>query len=465
MTTNGMSGSNGSNGSVLAAGAVADITPGIGLPMGGYGARQGVASGIRNPLLARVMVVSDGTTELAIAVCDLVGVGDEMVAGAREIIEAEAGIPASNVLVGATHTHSGPAGIRGKGSADYIAVTARKIAGAVIEAKARLQPVTLKVGTVEVTTISQNRRDPEGPIETVATILLAAPPDGGPAVATLVNYACHSTVFEHDNLDYSPDFPGAMARFIERELGGTAVYLQGAAGNINPVWMRHDAAEVERVGGILGAAATRTAHELRPLGEGQWCINLNWSEDVPKEAAPGSVLGDVSLASSQAFIDLPRRDFVSQDTLGKEIATLEAERKELLLSAQTAARAVADDEVARRRALTARINQLRIEWLISGRASEMPTSQRLELQAMRFSSDCALISLPGEFFVEIGHRIRDQVGIENLLIGGYSNGMVGYVPTAEAFAEAGYEVGCAQFEPDAADRITALAVSTVRALL
>jgi hypothetical protein len=441
------------SGVVQAAGTTVDITPGLGIAMGGYGARKGVASGIRDALLARVMLLSDGTTELAIAVCDLVGVSEELVAMTREIVEREAGIPSGNVLVGATHTHSGPAAIRGRDAADYLAVTARKIAGAILQAKSALTPVTLKVGTVEVSSISQNRRDPAGPIETVATVLLAAPEGGGPAVATLVNYACHSTVFEHDNLDYSPDFPGAMARFIEREVGGTAVYLQGAAGNINPVWMRHDAAEVERVGGILGAAATRVAHELRPLGEGQWCINLNWSEDIEHPAAPGLVLEDVSLAATQRFLELPRRDFLDQDTLAKEIETLEAERAE------------AGNDVNARREVTARLNQLRIEWLISGRRSEMPAAQPLEIQAFRIARGCALVSLPGEFFVEIGQKIRSDAGIGCLLIGGYSNGMVGYVPTAEAFAHAGYEVGCAQFEPGAADTIADAAVAAVRDLL
>src|SRR5207237_728155 len=142
----------------------------------------------------------------------------------------------------------------------------------------RMQPVTLKYGESQVSTISQNRRHPDGPIETTGKVLLAAPDGGGPAVATLLNYACHATVLEHDNLCYSADFPGAAARTVERAAGGVCVYVQGACGDINPVWMRHDFAEVERVGGILGAAAARTAHELRPLGEGQWGINLSWSE-------------------------------------------------------------------------------------------------------------------------------------------------------------------------------------------
>ena len=441
---------------VKAGAATADITPGVGLAMGGYGARQGVSTGTIDPLLVRTLVLSDGDTELVIAVCDLVGVGPDLVRSARELIEAETGIPAAQVLIAATHTHSGPAGIRSRDAADYVAVTARKIAGSVLQARAALTSVTLKLGTVEVTTISQNRRHPDGPIETTAKILLAAPQGGGPAVATLVNYACHSTVLEADNMEYSPDFPGAMSRFIERELGGTAIYLQGAAGDINPVWMRHDATEVERVGGILGAAATRTAHELRPLGEGQWCINLNWSEETPKEVA-GTVLTDVRFAVDQQILELPRRLFPSQDALAKEIAELEAERE-----------ALAADDLDGRRARTARINELRIEWLIAGMgnevADELLSLRKLEVQTMRLSAEVGLVALPGEFFVEIGHDIEAAAGLPHVLIGGYANGMVGYVPTEAAFAEHGYEVGCAQFEPGAGATIADAAVASLRSL-
>jgi neutral ceramidase len=434
---------------IEAGAAVADITPGLGVPMGGYGARTGVAEDIHDPLMVRAMVLSDGTSKIAVAVCDLVGVTPDLVGQARDIIEAETGIPSTHVLISATHTHSGPGtiriGVEGDGGA-FLAETARKIAGAIRLANRRLTPVTLKVGTVEVTTISQNRRDPEGPIETVATVLLAAPPGNGPAVATLVNYACHSTVLEADNLEFSPDFPGAMARFLERTVGGTAVYLQGAAGDINPAWMSHDFAEVERVGGILGAAAVRTAHELRPLGEEQWVVNLNWSELTAKEAAPGTVLEDVSLGAWTTMLPVERRTLPDKETMGKEIAESEA-----------ALKGFSDEQIEQRHKETARLNALHMESLFARArsAGRMPDPvKEFELQVLRISPQCVIASLPGEFFVETGRAVASAIGLPHVLIAGYANGYVGYVPTAEQFSEGGYEVGCAQFEPDTAERVT-----------
>src|SRR4051794_3740311 len=275
--------------------------------MGGYGARTGVAERTHDPLQARVLVLGDGDTELVIAVCDLLGVGRDLVAETRKMIEDDTGIPPQHVLIAATHTHSGPAGFRISDAADFVGVTARKIAGAVRTARRDLCPVTLKVAEAEVRTTSQTRRHPDGPTHPTAPVLSALPDSGAPPIATLVTFACHSTVLEHDNLEYSADFPGAMARAVEHAVGGTAIYLQGAAGNINPVWMRHDHTDVARVGGILGAAAARAVHELRPLGEGQWCINLNWSEEVAHPAVPGTVLSDVRLGGSSQILELPRR--------------------------------------------------------------------------------------------------------------------------------------------------------------
>src|SRR5690242_15103612 len=114
---------------IQAGAAVADITPGAGIAMGGYGARVGVSLDVHDPLYVRTAVLSDGMASLVLAVCDLVGVSAPLVRMAREMIEQECGIPAANICISATHTHSGPAPLRTEGMEDYVSVTARKIAG------------------------------------------------------------------------------------------------------------------------------------------------------------------------------------------------------------------------------------------------------------------------------------------------------------------------------------------------
>lgn len=435
--------------------AVADITGPVGATLGGYGGRTHGATGIHDKLYARALVLGDGDAQLALVICDLVGVSRALVEQARALIAAECGIPAENVCIAATHTHDGPIEPLLPSGGAYIADTARKIAGAVQVARAALRPVTLKLGTAAVTTISQNRRHPDGPVDETAKVLLAAPPagDGGPPVATLVNYACHATVLERDNYLYTADFPGAVASFLERTVGGGGIFMQGAAGDINPVWMRHDFTEMERVGNILGAAAARTAFELQPLGEGQWAVNLSWSEETPKRPALGTVLTPAQLRGARAFVDLPRRVIPPEAEIEREVGELEA---------QIAALPEGDDE---RRRLNPRLVELRV-YLTRLRqfAGEPGLTRQVEVQALRIADECAVVALPGEFLIEIGRELEERAGVPHLLICGYANDYISYVPAAHHFPEGGYEVGCALFEPEAAGLIIQAALDLVRSL-
>ena len=116
---------------VLAGASVIDITSPVGVEMGGYGARKGVATGIHDNLNVRTLVLDDRTTKLVIAICDFVGVGPKIVETAREIISRDFNIPPECVCIAATHTHSGPLTVRTGDGLDYSTVTAGKIAGSV----------------------------------------------------------------------------------------------------------------------------------------------------------------------------------------------------------------------------------------------------------------------------------------------------------------------------------------------
>lgn len=439
---------------VMAGASVLDITSPVGVEMGGYGARKGVATGIHDNLNVRTLVLDDGQVKLVIAICDFVGVGPKIVETAREIISRELGIPADCVCIAATHTHSGPLTVRTADGLEYSTVTAAKIAGSVRVALANMQEVTLKVAQAEISTISQNRRDPAGPQETILKVLLAAPAGGSEPVATVMNYACHATVLEHDNLLYSADFPGVAAALVEHAVGGKAIYMQGACGDINPAWMRHDFAEIRRIGGIVGAAAARTAHELRPLGEQQSVINLSWNEELPVEPAPGTVISGISLKAARTFLDLPRKNLPDIADIEAEIAELDAKIASL-----------APGDIEGRRAIRPRLNQLRMDRVSKQR---FPTAtgmtQRVEVQAFRISPQLAVVMLPGEFFVVTGRTIANRSPFEHTLISAYANDYAGYFATAEQFPCAGYEVGSTRFEPEAEGRIVDAAVELLASL-
>lgn len=415
--------------------AVADMTPPAGVPMGGYGARQGVARGTHDPLLVRAFVIGDARSILALAVCDLVGVSRDLVETARERIATDLRIPTHNVMISATHTHSGPASLRTGDDPDYVKVAARTVAGAVRTAVDVMRPAALALGDIHVESVSQNRRDPEGPIETKGTVLLASDDRG--TIATVVNYACHATVLEYDNLLFSADFPGATNRLVERELGGVSLYLQGACGDINPVWLRHDFDEVDRIGGIVGAAAVKRAHELRAVGRTQRVVNLSWGQDV-EVATSGTPIEDVYLHGASEIVEVQWREFGRPDDAARQVTELEKE--------------LADNPHDRRR-IYPKLHRARMEHVFSQAAPPAGKRHKAEVQVLRLSRDVALVGLPGEFFTAVARDVRDRSPFQHTLVSGYANNYLGYFPTAEEFANDGYEVGCARFEPDAAATI------------
>src|SRR5437762_1520966 len=95
-----------------------------------------------------------------------------------------------HVLIAGTHTHAGPAGVRGHPDPELLAITARTIAAAV-SAVAMLRPAVLKVGSGVVDSVSLNRRDPAWPVDATLQVLQVDEPDGMP-IATTAFFACHA---------------------------------------------------------------------------------------------------------------------------------------------------------------------------------------------------------------------------------------------------------------------------------
>lgn len=440
--------------------AKADITPPVGCIMGGYGARKGRAESVAAPLHCRAFVFDDGDTTLALAVCDLVFVTHDITSLARRLVAEGLGIPENCIMITGTHTHSGPAGLTMGLDAVFTESVSRRIAGAIDEAFRTRRPSWLKYAEVPVTTISQNRRDPDGLIETTARILIAESADTPQTLATIVNYACHATVLEYDNLAISPDFPGAVVSSLEQNVGGQAVYLQGCCGSINPVWMRHDHAEVRRIGSILGQAAGRAVLEALPLRRGQWSVNLSMAEDVPKpEPANCRVVSDGPLAASSVKAKLSLRPRASAEGSEAELADLEAALSR-------------PDGPEQRRALLARRAAVRMELYFANRPYQYAVhsdagnggadeSGDVEVQTLRLGGDTIIVGLPGEPFLEIGDEIRKRSGVANVLVAGYANQAIGYVPIATEFPLNGYEVGCARFTPEAAGTLIEAALVSI----
>ena len=414
-----------------------DITPPVGLALDGYGGRTDVSLGIHDPLYARCLYLDDGATELALVVCDLIGIGSFLARRARELIAERPGLKPENVLIAATHTHAGPAGVRGRGEDVLVETLARQICGAVRVAHRDAVEGALKYGITILNSIAQNRRDPDWPIDHRLDVLAADTPDGR-NIATLARYSCHPTTMEGTNLNYSADYPGEACRVMEQLVGGgtTALYFNGACGNINPSWIRQEFDDVHRLGSIVGGKAGALSQELRPLGVNHQAHNIRWDELTPKPVTAGRLAGDGPLKAVSRTFPMPYRSGPSDEAMAALIERLEGE----------VGAAKGPEE---RRSITARLTRARMERLALGRTRDRDPLRDEEIQAMRLGHGLYLVALPGEVFVETQQEIRERTGLPDLLVVTYANDYPGYFCRAEAYEQGGYEAGVTPFAPEA----------------
>src|SRR6185503_17974654 len=196
--------------------------------------------GILDHLYARTIVLDNGSTSAALISLDAGGVSEQIWQNVTRQVESELGIPARNVLLTATHTHSAPAPQAG--------VFVPKIVESVRLAKQRLTPARAGYGNgVSYINVNRNIIDPqtkrwwEGPNydgpsdKTVAVIKFETL--GGDPIAVYYNYAMHGVAAGQLDL-VSGDAPGTTSKYIEDTFDGkiVALWSSGAAGDQNPIY-------------------------------------------------------------------------------------------------------------------------------------------------------------------------------------------------------------------------------------
>ncbi len=198
--------------------------------------------GIHDRLYSRAIVIDNGETSAALVTVDTGMLFEQLWKNLTQKIEKELGIPAENILLTATHTHSGVMGP----DPDL----EDKIFKSVKMAKERLQPARIGYGTgVSYINVNRNIIDPktrtwwEGPNydgpsdKTVAVVKLESL--NGEPIAVYYNYAMHAvTVGQLDKI--SGDAPGAASRYIEDSFDDkiVAVWSTGACGDQNPIYFQ-----------------------------------------------------------------------------------------------------------------------------------------------------------------------------------------------------------------------------------
>jgi hypothetical protein len=417
------------------------ITPPVGTFLDGYSSRSSGSTGVHDDLHARAIVVDDGKTQAAIVGCDLIGIDRRLAASVRQIVHEATAIPRAHIMVSATHTHAGPAGLRSDMNPELTDITARLVAGGVISAHAKLRPAVMKAGRGSVDSVSQNRRHPDGPIDDALHVLLFDSPDPRDgAIASIVNFACHATVMFSTNMEISADYPGQAVATVKKVLGDApVVFLNGACGDVNPSWIEQRFEETERVGSIVGSEAARRLQELRPLGSQHKTWNIRWDELTDKPITTGSLIAEPRIRVASKTVDVPMRRLADAESYDTRIADLRAEVEGLSPS----------DVEGRRRSME-QLTRLSGERGVAARQREGgPHYLHSEVQAISLGAGQAILGLPGEFFAATAMRLRQDAQLDHLSIACYTNHHVFYVVPHHAFDEGGYEPGVAVLDESA----------------
>jgi hypothetical protein len=425
----------------LRAGAAqVDITPRVGIPLTGFIARQNPSTGIHDRLFARALALDDGEQQVLLITCDLVGLDGAFVAAARAAIQSAAAgaLPASNIMIACTHTHSGPASIfiRDCGDVDreYLEQLRGWLVRAAREALAGLRTVQVGIGRGQVDQGGLNRRQPGTPIDAEVSVI-GLRDEAGKHLAVVVNYACHPVCLDHTNTLLSADYPGVLARMVQERSEAVVLFGNGAAGDINPRRMG-DYAYAEELGGVLAAEVLRVVEGL----EYKACAELRIATEL---------------------ISLPLSRLPGQEELEEEVS----ERRRSL------ARSISADDPIR-----IKIEKAMLGWAEDGLSAvlrgNVPAQVSTEIQAIRLG-DAVLVGIPGEIFNGLGKEIkRDMPGCQGAVLG-YTNNDIGYIPTRAAYARGGYEIQeaykyygyPAALAPEAGELLRAASARLVRACM
>jgi hypothetical protein len=236
--------------------------------LGGWnycGISDRTAKGVLDRIQARAIVISDGTVKLAFVVTDVPGQSNRRIKSIRNKVNQATGIPINNILVAATHTHSGPdlQGLWCGVSSSYKAFYDQRVAEAVIQANARLQDATLKEVSFKLPGYQKEIRGWNITDDDLSTIQ-AVDLNGRP-IATLLTFAAHAIFLGPSNRHISRDWPGVAQDVIEARGGGIAIYNAGAQGACNAKWPTDDQPGMVEFGTTIANIAYDHLSYARPL--------------------------------------------------------------------------------------------------------------------------------------------------------------------------------------------------------
>ena len=415
------------------------VTPETSQFLHGYPHVERYSTGVHDDLYSAALFLDDGTTQIMFISNDLVFFDKQMSTEIRREISQKTGILKKNIMVTATHTHSGPImtnyasslndPIVPKADVDYLDFAKEKIISVGIAAYQKADEAVLGMTKADSTGIGTNRRNPAGPSDHEVPVLAVMDKERRKYIACMMVGTMHPTVLHEDSTLISGDFPGMAKQYLKKNVMGedcVMLYHSGPCGNQSPrhVVTATTFAEAERLGVILGKAVEKAAESVQfPENPSLAAENL-FIPDMERKTFPTRDQATIKLNKLLVKMD----QMVEAKSPHPEIRTLECDifgAEETVTLTELTEKGDLDKYYER--SLPAEI-------------------QLLVVGPWKF------IGWSGEIFVEYGLTIKKQ--FENTFVITLANGeFQGYIVTPEAAEEGGYEASNSLFTPEAGNSL------------
>ena len=425
-----------------------DITPPLGALLCGQ-LHEKRATYVESPLHATAMCIEDGNNVILLVSCDLVFVTAETAGEVKALVAGRLPIKQDHVFISATHTHSGPATVPifGMGAeGEYLAGLPARIASAIEQAYNNRLPCTLKACAGRAEDLCFNRRfvmadgkahthplkcDPdiieaEGPSDPQVGVVVALGDDGA-VLGGILNFACHGTVLDRYDTGISADYPGYVCRSMDAlyPQPTTWLFLNGACGNLCQVDIFNpDRNEVgPEWAGHMGESIARAASQAI---DGEACSG------VDSLTAATAVIQAPFRKIPDSVVEEARRHLDEVGEVGEppNVSNYGAER------ADARGEKVALEEVF----ASPFWERFRAREILTLKEEAARTPMVDVPLGVIKGADFALVTVPGELFVEWGLLIKEQSPFTYTFVAELTNGDVGYIPTDKAFSrKGGYE--------------------------
>ncbi|MDR1724723.1 MAG: hypothetical protein LBR84_12395 [Tannerella sp.] len=421
----------------LKAGAASvDITPQKAYFLFGYPFVERMSEGVNDPLLSSALYLTDGETGTILISNDVIYVSKASVARVRNEVSKQTGIPNSNILIAATHTHSGPVTVDCLSSAHdpvvpkadpkYVEFIENKMIEIACEAVCRAVPAKIAQFTADGTGIGTNRHNPAGPSDLNIPVLVVKSLSDKPLACFLV-CNMHPTVLHEDSRLYSADFPGLAREILQKQRLGldcTVLYFTGAAGNQSPrhVTISNTFEEARRIGGIVADAVGKKLEEETEYRQDLNIVCVSTVVNLPAKCFPSAEWAEQNRRRAlDKFTVLRDTSSNKQELRTAEVDWFGAE--ELAFFSQQAAEGVLE--------------------------TIYPTCLPAEIQLVKIGNR-SFVAWPGEIFVEYALALKKKS--ENTFLITLANGeLQGYIATEEAVKNNYYEASNSLFDYSSGD--------------